>query len=347
MKKVYANFLFMTSDSSSRPLTIRDVARHAGVSISTVSRVMNGKKVKAELEATVQQALTDLSFRPSAVARSMIHGHTRTVGVLVEDISSTYYAELIRGIELVLERTGYQPLFKSSHWNVYREEEALKVFLDHNVDAIIVVAGFIPEARLRDVASRLPLVVVGRKGLSAESTLNLDQHGGAYQATTHLIGLGHRDIVHICGRLTHADAADRLQGFHDAMRDHGLEAPPELILHGDFLEASSYRAMLGFLELGLPFTAVFAGNDQMAFGANLALHRKGLRVPDDVSLVGYDDLPLAAFIVPPLTTIHQPAQQIGEAAAQAAYDLINGKVPAAYVPKLRLILRESTRALRR
>ncbi|AWN22791.1 transcriptional regulator [Deinococcus irradiatisoli] len=338
----------MTGDDLGRPLTIRDVARHAGVSISTVSRVMNGKNVRPELKVAVQQVLSELDFRPSAVARSMVRGTTQTVGVLIEDISSAYYAELIKGIESVLERTGHHPLFKSSHWSALREDEALKVFLDHNVDAIIVVGGFIAEDRLRELSQRLPLVVVGRSGLSLEvPTLTLDQHGGAYRATRHLIELGHREIVHICGRMTQEDAVGRLQGYYDAMRDAGLDVRPEWVLQGDFLETSAYRAMLGFVELNLPFTAVFAANDQMAFGANLALHRKGLRVPDDVSLVGYDDLPMSAYIVPPLTTIRQPAQQVGEIAARAAHDLMTGKTPQTPNFELRLVLRESTRPLRR
>ncbi len=222
------------------------------------------------------------------------------------------------------------------------------MFLDHNVDAIIVVGGFIAESRLHELAQRLPLVMVGRGGLNLDvPTLTLDQHGGAYRATRHLIDLGHREIVHLCGRMTQEDAVGRLQGYRDAMAGAGLEVRPEWILPGDFLETSAYRAMLGFVELGLPFTAVFAANDQMAFGANLALHRKGLRVPDDVSLVGYDDLPMSAYIVPPLTTIRQPAQQVGEVAALAAHDLMTGKVPQSVDFELRLVLRESTRPLRR
>ncbi|WP_161881637.1 LacI family DNA-binding transcriptional regulator [Deinococcus alpinitundrae] len=338
----------MTAGSLAKSLTIRDVAHRAGVSVSTVSRVINGKKVRPELETSVRQVLSDLNFRPSAVARSMVRGTTQTVGVLVEDISSAYYAELIKGIESVLERTGHHPLFKSSHWSTVLEEEALKVFLDHNVDAIIVVGGFIPETRLRELAARLPLVVAGRGGLSlGVPTLTLDQRGGAERATRHLIELGHREIVHICGRMTQEDAVGRLHGYRDAMHSAGIEVRPEWILPGDFLETSAYRAMLGFVELNLPFTAVFAANDQMALGANLALHRKGLRVPDDVSLVGYDDLPMSAYSLPPLTTIRQPAQQVGEAAAHAAHDLMTGKTPHLPEFELRLVLRESTRPLRR
>ncbi|WP_293911340.1 LacI family DNA-binding transcriptional regulator [Deinococcus sp.] len=338
---------------AARALTIRDVARHAGVSISTVSRVMNGKRVRPELEQAVQQVLSDLNFRPSAVARSMVNGTTQTVGVLVEDISSAYYAELIKGIEGVLEKTGHHPLFKSSHWNVEFEEEALRVFLDHNVDAIIVVGGLLPEARLAALVGRLPLVIVGRSGLSRVSLslgaalLTLDQRGGAALATRHLIELGHRQIVHLCGRPTQEDALARLQGYRDAMAAHGLEVRPEWVLEGDFLEVVAYRAMLGLVERKLPFTAVFAANDQMAFGANLALHRKGLRVPDDVSLIGFDDLPVSAYMVPPLTTVRQPAQQLGEAAARAAHDLMNHTSPVLAQLQLNLVLRESTRALRR
>jgi LacI family transcriptional regulator len=345
------NVFYMTSaavpSAPPRALTIRDVARHAGVSVSTVSRVINGKKVRPELEEAVQRVLADLSFRPSALARSMVNGTTQTVGVLVEDISSAYFAELIKGIESVLERTGHHPLFKSSHWNVELEEEALRVFLDHNVDAIIVVGGLLPEARLAALVGRLPLVVVGRSGLSLDvPVLKLDQRGGAALATRHLIELGHRQIVHLCGRLSQEDALGRLQGYRDAMAEHGLEVRPEWVLEGDFLEGSAYRAMLGLVERKSPFTAVFAANDQMAFGANLALHRKGLRVPDDVSLIGFDDLPVSAYMVPPLTTVRQPAQQLGEHAARTAHDLMNARALAEVQLDLRLVLRESTRALR-
>ncbi|WP_420596752.1 LacI family DNA-binding transcriptional regulator [Deinococcus sp.] len=330
-----------------RPLTIRDVARHAGVSISTVSRVMNGKRVRPELAVSVQQALAELNFRPSAVARSMVNGHTHTIGVLVEDISSAYYAELIKGVERVLERTGQHPLFKSSHWDAALEEEALGIFLDHNVDAIILVGGLLPEARLTELAVRLPLVVVGRSDLHLNAPmLTLDQHGGGYQATRHLIDLGHRDIVHICGRMTQEDAVARLQGYRDALQDANLAIRPEFILEADFLEPSAYQAMSGFLEKEWPFTAVFAANDQMAMGAMLALHRRGLRVPDDVSLVGCDDLPRAAYLVPPLTTVRQPAQQLGEAAAQAAHDLISGHAALSSHQALTLVVRESTRSVR-
>lgn len=338
----------MTSVGNERNLTIRDVAQRAGVSISTVSRVINGKKVRDELQVNVQRVLSEMNFRPSAVARSMVRGRTQTVGILVEDISSSYYAEMIKGIERILERTGHHPLFKSSHWNLQLEEEALQVFLDHNVDAIVVVGGLISEARLQDLAGRMPLVVVGRVGINVDAPLiNLDQQGGAYQATRHLIELGHRQIVHISGPTSQEDAVARRLGYLGAMSDHGLEVRPEWLCEGDFLETSAFRATMQLIENSTPFTAIFAANDQMALGVTLALHRKGLRVPDDVSVVGFDDLPVSAYVVPPLTTIRQPAQQVGELAAHAAVSLMAGEAAELAPLELKLVVRESTRALRR
>jgi len=338
----------MTSVGNERNLTIRDVAQRAGVSISTVSRVINGKKVRDELQVNVQRVLNEMNFRPSAVARSMVRGRTQTVGVLVEDISSSYYAEMIKGIERILERTGHHPLFKSSHWNLQLEEEALQVFLDHNVDAIVVVGGLISEARLQDLAARMPLVLVGRGGVSVDApTINLDQRGGAYAATRHLIELGHRQIVHVSGPTTQEDAVARRLGYLDAMSDHGLEVRSDWLCEGDFLETSAFRATMQLIENSTPFTAIFTANDQMALGVTLALHRKGLRVPDDVSVVGFDDLPVSAYVVPPLTTIRQPAQQVGELAAHAAVSLMAGEAAQLAPLELKLIVRESTRALRR
>ena len=329
--------------------TITEVARVAGVSVSTVSRTINGTAFVAEdKRQAVNRALQELGFQPNYLARSLITGRSMTLGVIAEEIVSPYYADVIRGFEHGLFGTPYQPVLQSGHWSQQRETEAIETLIYRKVDALVLLGSTLPDKALRDIAGRLPLVVFGRHvpGLEARC-LTLDQHQGAYLATRHLIELGHRHIAHVRGPDGQQDAEERLRGYHAALRDNDLPALPELIVQGDFLELTAYQATLHLLERRQPFTAIFAANDQMAVGARLALYRKGLRVPDDVSLVGFDDLPGSAFTTPPLTTVQQPTYQIGRALAEHMLGLVQGQAPVLPAFELTLSIRESTRPLRR
>lgn len=329
-------------------VTINDVAREAGVSISTVSRIINGTAFVADdKRRAVETAMQRLGFQPNYLARTLITGRSMTVGVIAEDIVSPFYADVIRGVEHALLDTPYQPVLNSGHWSTQYETRAIDTLIYRKVDALLLLGSTLGDDTLRDVAGRVPLILFGRRVPGLEShCLTLDQRGAALNATRHLIELGHRRIVHLHGPPGQQDAQERRAGYRDALTGNGLTLHPELELQGDFLEQSAAQALTHLLDARVPFTAVFAGNDQMAAGARLALHRRGLRVPDDVSLIGFDDLPASAFTIPPLTTVRQPTYQIGQALARHALHVLAGEASSLPDFDLPLILRESTRPLR-
>lgn len=325
-------------------VTLDKVARAAGVSASTVSRIINGTaNVSAVKRETVLRIMSELNYHPNVLARGLASGRTFGIGVLTQDIASPFYGSTLRGIESALLGTGYHPIFISGHWHLKEELEAIDFLLSRKVDAVIVLGGGVPEARLQEVARQLPVVVLGRSipGLEAQC-LRLDNFAGSHDATRHLIELGHRRIAYISGDPDHRDAQDRLAGYCAALEAANLPVNPELLQPGDFHEASGFMAVTRLVESRAMFSAVFAANDQMAYGARLALHRKGLRVPDDVSLVGFDDLPGSVYTTPPLTTVQQPVEDMGRAAAQGVLRLLRGEPAELQSMSVRLVIREST-----
>lgn len=325
-------------------VTLAEVARAAGVSASTVSRILNGTaNVSATKREAVERIMLQLNYRPNVLARGLASGRTMSIGVLTQDISSPFYGEALRGIEQGLSGSGYHPLFTSGHWHEQEETEAIDILLARKVDALIILGGVTPDERLREVASRVPLVALGRTLPDlASQCVRVDNREGAYLATQHLIELGHRCIAHLAGVPSHRDAQDRLEGYKAALADARIEFDPELVMEGDFMEHSGYLATTRLVDGRKMFSAIFAANDQMAYGARLALYRKGLRVPEDVSIIGFDDLPSSMYTSPPLTTVRQPTFDMGAAAARCVLGMLSGEPP--YLPPLgvQLILRETT-----
>jgi LacI family transcriptional regulator len=327
-------------------VTLEMVAERAGVSPSTVSRILNGTAVVSdEKRAAVDEAIAKLGFVPNPVARGLAGGRTLSVGVLSQAIDSPFYGAALRGIEIELDAAGYSPLFMSGHWNASAEARCIDVLRSRRVDGLIVLTGRLSDAALRSLARALPVVVTGRS-LKAPNLLSMDfdDREGARQATQHLIDAGHRRIAFIGGDPQHPDAIDRQQGYQAALEAAGLRTDPALLLAGNFSEHSGQQAAERLLAGKARFSAIFAANDQMASGAALALYRHGRRVPHDVSLVGFDDLASSVYMVPPLTTVHNPVHEIGQLAARAMLALLAGERPAVQVPAPRLIVRESTRA---
>ena len=326
--------------------TLEMVAERAGVSPSTVSRILNGTAVVSdEKRAAVDQAIAKLGFVPNPVARGLAGGRTLSIGVVSQAIDSPFYGAALRGIEVELGTAGYSPLFMSGHWRADEEARCIDVLRSRRVDGLIVLTGRLADSALRSLARTLPVVVTGRS-LKASNLLSMDfdNREGARQATQHLIDLGHRRIAFISGDPEHPDAVDRQQGYRSAIEAAGLRFDPALLAPGNFSEHSGLLAVERLLDSRTRFSAIFAANDQMAFGASLGLYRRGLRVPDDVSMVGFDDVAGSVYMVPPLTTVHNPIQEIGELAARAMLSLLAGERPAVEVPAPRLIVRESTRA---
>lgn len=329
--------------------TLDMVAQRAGVSPSTVSRILNGTaKVSEEKQTLVRQVIDELGFRPDPTARGLAGGRTMSIGVLTQYIDSPFYGEALRGIEDVLHQAHYAPLFVSGHWNQEEERARLGLLQDRKVDGIIVLTGKLADATLVEMAKRLPVVVTGRQ-LSAPNlfSIDFDNIEGAGLAVKHLHALGHQNVAFISGPLDHPDAEQRLAGYRAELARKDMQLDDALVVYSDFQESGGFRAMNQLLESRVNFSAVIAANDQMAYGARLALHRAGLRVPDDISLVGFDDLPHSAFTLPPLTSVRQSVYEIGTSAAQAMVDLLAKKTPPAKVIAAEIIVRESTRICRR
>lgn len=336
-----------TQPRAGAPVTIEMVASLAGVSPSTISRVLNGTAaVSEEKTAAIQAAIAKLGYVPNPLARGLAGGRTLSVGVVTQAVDSPYYGAALRGIEEELDPAGYRPLFVSGNWNAAAEARCIEMLRARRVDGIIVLTGRLPDQALKQCAKTVPVVVTGRTlkapGLYA---LKFDNLEGARLATQHLLQLGHRHIGFITGDPDHPDSQERLQGYRLALESAGVAYEPKRVVPGEYHEVSGLLAVDRLLQSGQPLTAIFAANDQMAFGAALGLRRRGLRVPDDVSLVGFDDLPTAQYASPPLSTIHQPSHELGRIAAACMLQLLSGAEPSAEVPAPRFVVRESARKL--
>ena len=330
-------------------VTLDMVAQRAGVSPSTVSRILNGTaSVSGAKKLAVDAAIQQLNFRPNPVARGLAGGRTWSIGVVTQTISSPFYGEALRGIEDVLEPAGYLPILVSGHWHETEERKAIEALLSRRVDGVIVLAGRLPNRVLQRYAKSLPMVVVGRELTGPGMfSLDFDNRAGGLLATQHLIECGHTRIAFIAGDPAHQDALDREAGYRAALEKAGIAFDPALVMAGDFTEASGLMAVNRLLESRLPFTAIFAANDQTAIGAALGLYRKGVRVPDDVSLVGFDDVALAKFAIPPLTTVRQSVHEMGSQAAAAMLEMLRGMTPKVVLTAPQLVPRESTRRVTR
>jgi LacI family transcriptional regulator len=330
-----------------RAVTLRVIAREAGVSASTVSRIINGTvKVSEELKAAVEAAIARHDFRPDAAARGLALGRTLTIGVLSQAIDSPFYAEGLRGIERRLLQAGYAALFMSGNWNAVDEERCMREFIDRGVDGIIMFSGGLSDEAVKEFAKRVPIVVTGRS-LKAHGvcSLPIDDRNGAVLAMRHLTGLGHRRIAFIAGSENHPDALQRFAGYKAGLEQARIPFDPGLVVAGDWHEAGGLEATTRLLESGREFTAIFCINDQTAHGAYLALFRKGLSVPEDVSVVGFDDLPSSSYTLPPLTSVRQSVGVLGERSVEGMLALIAGRRPRVESPAVEIVVRDSTRRL--
>jgi LacI family transcriptional regulator len=335
----------MTREDSIQPaVTLDEIARAAGVSSSTVSRILNGTaQVSKAKRLAVEKAIAKFDYRPNVLARGLASGKTDTIGVITQTVSSPFYAEWLRGIEDALHEPRLTPLFVSCRWNIAEERSRIEQFIARRADGIIVLHGQLDEARLANFACQTPIVVLGRSLKSGGSLagLPIDNVQGARDATRHLIAHGHRKIAFIAGPTSHADAVERLAGYRLALEEAGIRYSESRIEQGDFLESGGVDAMERLLARKVAFTAVFCANDQTAYGARLVLYRHGLRVPEDISLVGFDDVPTSQYTTPPLTTVRQPIYELGRLAATAIVQLIRGEPVTLKPVSLQLVARET------
>jgi LacI family transcriptional regulator len=309
--------------------TIYTVAERAGVSISTVSRVLNNQPlVKAETKARVLQAMEALGYRPSACARGLAANTTGTIAVVFPKLSGPFFSALIHGAEIAASESGYHLLIYGAAGAALGADNQTLGMLTTKVDGLILASPGVSRCYIRDLQRQnLPVVVLGQEPSGSDSpvdSIQPDNVGGAEEAVTHLIGHGCRRIAMIKGPAARTHASDREQGYRKALQEHGLPCYAELIVTGSFSEKSGYTAMQHLLRQDPIPDAVFAASDQMAIGAMAAIHESGLRVPEDIALVGFDDIETAQYAHPPLTTVHQDLLGQGQLAVNLLLARISG-----------------------
>jgi DNA-binding LacI/PurR family transcriptional regulator len=325
--------------------TLRDVAALAGVSHQTVSRVINHRpEVTPETRAKVEVAIAQLGFRPHAIARSMAQGRTCTLACLVPNLTDYTYASNMEGAESVARARGYYllsaPFADRPQFDALIEELAI----DRRVDGVIVISPYLDERRVA-LPDGIPAVLMaGRLRDDVKQIVLLDNRDGAGQATRHLMALGHRRIGQITGPRAEDCVQERDLGVLDALADAGIQSDSSLIVEGDWSATSGYELLKLLVAREPNLTAIFAHNDRMAVGTIRAARDLGLRVPQDLSVIGFDDMPLASYFDPPLTTVRQDTFAIGRACASLLIDLLDSPAPESTIVRLatELVVRQST-----
>lgn len=329
---------------------IRDIAKRAQVSVATVSRALKRPEVVAAgTRARVESAIAELGYRPNALASGLRRQRSENIIVVVPFINNPFFATVVQGIENVAHASGYKVLLGESQDRLERLDTYAAMLVSKEADGLILLGSLLPtvvrEAVERGSRPNLRIVMACEyfPGLQAPN-VRIDNVEAAGLATDHLVQLGHRRIAHITGPVQNPLSKDRLRGFKARLARSKLKLPAEYVVRGDFSAASGYTAMQKLLTLPSRPTAVFCANDEMAMGAVKAIREARLKVPDDLSVVGFDNIHFCEFVEPPLTTIGQPRSEIGETAMRLMLDVFNDRrAPTSVVLPHTLIVRGSTR----
>lgn len=329
-----------------RGANIKDVAQRAGVSISTVSRALNDTDypVKPETRKKVLEAAAELGFRPNDLARGLLSSKSRTIGLIIPDISNPYYPELSLGVESTASEHGYSVVFCNTGRSAEKLEQYVDVLLQKRADGIILAGGGTQSRQASQVLSDFELAValVGRHSLPFPS-VQIDNRKAAREATSHLLDLGHQKVAFISGPSNLTSVQDRLTGYYEALRERGIERDDRLVREGNFEPRSGYSAAMALLQGEPRPTAIFAANDRMAISAISAAIDLGLSVPKDLSVVGFDDTVLASQVRPSLTTVAVPAYEMGVSVMKLLLDTLAGKeCPQTVWLSAELVVRQST-----
>lgn len=329
-------------------VTIRDVASRAGVSHQTVSRVINeNERVSPETRARVLNAIDELGYSPNAIARFMAKGSTRTFACLSPNLTDYTFACIIEGAEIKARQENYFLITSSAPDEDTFQCLVEQLVVSRRTEGLILINPY-GDSRYQYLPENVPTVFVGaRPSTDAIDSVSLDDEGAAKLAVQHLLELGHRRIAQISGPVVEDCTQDRLSGYLAALSDYGIECDPGLIVEGDWSATTGFEAIDKLCSNGIHFTALFAQNDRMAIGAIRALREQGLNVPQDVSVIGFDDLPLASYFDPPLTTMRQDMFGIGREAARLlirAFEQPDSPRCQLHLPA-ELVVRNSTAAI--
>lgn len=331
--------------------SLTEIAGVAGVSVATVSRVLSGSShpVSEQTRERVHRAAEVLDFHPNMLARGLVTKRSHTIAVIVHDISDPYFAEIVRGLEDSAHLHHYQLFISSSDRDPARELAYVRAFLSHRVDAIVFAGGgFADDAYRRELDALLSpfrernAVVRLSPRPDGEPFLSPDNHAGGELMTRHLLELGHRRIGFIDGPPGFPPSTERAEGYRSALRAAGIEPENAWVETGHFTEDGGARAAARLLKRRPRLTALFAANDQMAFGALRELKRRGIDVPGDVSLAGFDDIRMASYLHPSLTTVRVPMYELGREGFFLAMRILTGEQPITQRLEVTLQVREST-----
>jgi DNA-binding LacI/PurR family transcriptional regulator len=335
----------------SKPPTMKDVARFAGVSISTVSHVLNKtRRVEEETKKKVLSAIKELGYRPNIVARSLRKKSTNTIGLIVSNIANLFYPEVVRGVEDILLKYNYNLILCNSDEDINKEREYIEVLYSKQVDGIIITPSKSTETRKNleiFISQNIPVILVDRRIAGIETDVVLaDNISGTYSATEYLISLGHRRIGIITGPLDTTTGKERLEGYLNALNKNKIEVDYKLIREGDFKREGGYQKGKELLELENPPTAIISSNNLMTLGLIYAISEKGLKIPQDISVISFDDMEWFKYFSPPLTAIYQPSYELGKSAGALLIEKLKRrrKKPKEIVLPTKLIIRESCSA---
>ncbi len=311
-------------------VNIKDVAREAGVSIATVSRVLSGRgSVHAQTRERVKKVAQEMSYVPSALGRNLSTKRTDTLGMVLPDLHGEFFSEILRGADEAAQRSGHHLLISSSHSKREEIESALRA-MRGRVDGIVIMSPHIDAHTLHtNLPRNLPLVLLNTNLRGEEFiSLNVDNIGGACTATRHLLAHGHTVVAIVTGSRGNLDAEERLLGYRKALTESGVPLRSELEIEGDFTERSGAEAARRILALQPRPTAIFFSNDVMAIGAISVLQDAGLRIPEDIAVVGFDDIPIARYLAPSLSSVHVDIPALGARAVERLVSEVTVEPPS-------------------
>ncbi|MRX71566.1 substrate-binding domain-containing protein [Bacillus lacus] len=329
--------------------TIKDIAGMTGVSVATVSRILNDQRgYSEETKERVEKAIKELGYKPNAVARNLVNRKSHTIGVLIPKLSTSFSAKLLQGIEAAAHQRQYSVLICNTDSNGERTMDYIQLLNEKQVDGVIFASELFTREYCRELlSSGIPAVVVSSVSVHPEVPyIKINDEEAAYAAAAYLIEKGHQNIGMISGT-KHDPVAGmpRLRGFQRALKDYRLQFENSQLVFGDFSYSSGYRAIEQLLEKNPYITGVFAASDEMALGVISYCYEKGIRIPDHLSVVGFDDTEIAQMSTPPLTTVHQPIEKMGSAAFAKLASLMNGEeAESSYLP-FQIIERGSAKRL--
>lgn len=328
-------------------VTVKDVAEKSGVSVSTVSHVINGTRfVSEDLKTKVRKAMDDLEYKPNLIARSLRTKRSNVLGLIIADITNPYYSEIARNIEYLGHQKGYTVMLCNSEGDPIKEEFYIRRLTEARADGIIIVSSKIqPELLTEMTGEKLPVILIDKHGSGIHQDLiAIDEFEGGRLATEHLIQLGHCRIACVNGVSVNYLNLDRLNGYRMAMKAAGLEVDPRLEISSGFDVDDGFRHGQILLAMENRPTAIFATGDLIAYGVIQAAHQMGIHIPNDLSVVGFDDIYLSKFFIPPLTTISQPIYEISESAVNCFFERMENtqKTGRTIHYNIHLEVREST-----